>query len=125
MISPKKWLEDLGRVLFVITILEYFPVYICLMIWVHIENFFSSQKRTILVRSKGHWETLNFMIRFALKLGGIHVEVENTFKNNLENEPCIFMSTHTSVLDTLVLLEYYRKAISFPTKKGLFKIPLL
>lgn len=104
MVSPKKWIEELGRVIFILTIIEYFPIYICLVVWLKIENFFSRTKRKVLVRSIGHWETLNFILRLAYKLCGIDIEVEKSIDNDLDEKPCIFMSTHASILDIFTIL---------------------
>lgn len=125
MFFLKRWLSELGRVLSVITVIEYLPIFFCMMVWLYVENLFAKPKREVLVRSKGHWETLNFISRLAFNLAGIRIEVEKSIENDLEDQPFILMATHSSILDVLSLLDYCKNAFSFPAKDSLFEVPLL
>lgn len=118
-----KLFDKIGQVLFIVIICEYGFVFFTMIFWISIENFFKIKKFEPYVRTPGHWESLNFMIRWAYSCLGLRVEVEKSIENDLDASPVLFMSTHGSFLDVMTTLDYYKRGISFPTKDSLFKIP--
>lgn len=90
--------------MFIIAIIEFVPIFMLLMLWIWIEDFLSSKKKGVYLRSPAHWESLNFFTRLAYNLCGIRIEVENTMDNDIHSNPCLFLSNHGSILDVMTLL---------------------
>lgn len=69
------------------------------MIYIIIKKFVTKDPREPKYRTKGEWETLNFITNCAFNLAGIDVVVEKSIDNDLTKTPFIFMSTHSSIID--------------------------
>lgn len=96
-----------------------------MMAWLFVEDIFSKKKSSILVRTKAHWETLNFIIRWAFSVLGIKIEYEKSIEEEYHKKPVIFMTTHASNLETFIMMNLYQFPLSFPAKDSLFKMPLI
>lgn len=69
------------------------------MIYITIKKYITRDPRDAKYRTKGEWETLNFITNCAFNVAGIDVIVEKSIDNDLKNKPFIFMSTHGCILD--------------------------
>lgn len=96
-------ISKLGRILFIITIIEFVPVFIILYIYLWLKCIFKKEK-SIHLRTEGDWEAFNFVIRQAFNVLGLKVEIDKRIENDFHNKSVLFMSTHGSFLDSMVIL---------------------
>lgn len=60
---------------------------------------------------------------FTLNIIGIDLDV--TGKDNIPNEPCVFIGNHSSILDIPIILYSSNKKMGFIAKKELLKTPFI
>lgn len=61
--------------------------------------------------------------KFTINIIGIKIEVIG--QNNILNEPCIFVSNHSSILDIPLILYTSNAKIGFIAKKEILKVPVI
>lgn len=99
MITFEGLIEKLGPYVFLLAMAEFIPVYLLTMLYLYIRKWVTRSKEVVLLRDPMHWESLNFVTKIALAVGGINIVFENKMENDLDEKPCIFMSNHASYLD--------------------------
>ena len=61
--------------------------------------------------------------KFTINIIGIDIELHG--QENIPDEPCIYVSNHSSILDIPVLLNTSNKKIGFIAKKEILKFPII
>lgn len=83
-----------------------------------VKNLYGEKKASDYIQKTGYlWS------KFTINIIGIKLEVIG--QNNIPNEPCIFMSNHSSILDIPLILYTSNAKISFIAKKEILKVPII
>ncbi len=71
----------------------------------------------------GFLRMVQWALRVILKLSGVKVTVKG--KENILDEPALYVANHRSIFDVLVMYIQYEKLTGFVSKDSIKKIPLL